>query len=621
MAALKGIDSEIIVIDNKSSDGSEAFFTGRFPEVKFIYNTQNKGFGAANNQGLRIAAGKYILFLNPDTLLPEDCMRKCVHFLKSKNDRASLGVRMIDGAGKFLKESKRAFPDPITSFYKLSGFAALFPRSKTFARYHLGHLNEKETHRVDVLAGAFMMIPRDILKKTSGFDEDFFMYGEDIDLSFRMQKAGFVNYYFAGTTIIHFKGESTKKGSLNYVKMFYKAMSVFVAKHYKSSRGNIFNLLIQIGILLRGAVSTVARFLKWIGLPVIDGLTIFVCFWGVKKFWVLYLLPYLVYDHRFLLITYPTFTIFFLLTSYYSGLYDSGYRQARLNRAVLISALVLFTAYALVPASTQFSRGMLLSSIFMAFIVMSAVRLLLLASGIIHKRGKDLRERTAVAGGPEEFNKVLEIFRYSNRQDEVIGRIGLDCDSGKLLSTWGNHMMLLKSGALDKIVYCKGQLTYKDIIGSLQTLPHNLHAAFFTTGCSSIIDSGNSDKAGDFETKKGNYNLDDPIKIRTKRLFDVVLSGFFLLTFPVYFVIKKRPLQFFTNCAQILLNRKTFVGYATPAAELPSLKKSILTSTGLPSYKNILPIRALARADKIYAKYYSVFTDMRFIYYGFRNLS
>ena len=262
---MKNIDGEIIVIDNNSVDGSFEFFENRFLSVNFTWNKTNSGFAKANNQALKIAKGEYILFINPDTIVAEDCFEKCISFIKSKNNNCALGIKMIDGSGNFLKESKRAFPSPSTSFYKLSGLSKLFPHSKTFSKYHLGYLSENKNHEVDVLAGAFMMIPKRILDIVGGFDEEFFMYGEDIDLSFRIQKAGFKNYYFAESSIIHFKGESTKKGSLNYVKIFYKAMSIFVKKHYGGKQAGLFSFFIHIAILMRAALAAGSRLFrrKW----------------------------------------------------------------------------------------------------------------------------------------------------------------------------------------------------------------------------------------------------------------------------------------------------------------------------------------------------------------------
>ncbi|HZI68233.1 MAG TPA: glycosyltransferase family 2 protein [Hanamia sp.] len=259
LKAMQNIDGEIIVIDNHSTDGSFDFFKNRFPGVKFVWKNSNDGFAKANNEALKHAKGDYILFLNPDTIIPEDCFEKCISFLKSRNDDGALGIKMLDGSGRFLKESKRAFPSPSTSFFKMAGLSKLFPRSKTFARYHLGNLSENENHKVEVLAGAFMLIPKKILDTTGGFDERFFMYGEDIDLSYRIQKAGFSNFYFAESSIIHFKGESTKKGSLNYVQTFYSAMRIFVKKHYGQSKGRFFLLCLDAAIFLRGSVSAFSR--------------------------------------------------------------------------------------------------------------------------------------------------------------------------------------------------------------------------------------------------------------------------------------------------------------------------------------------------------------------------
>ena len=265
--ACVNITAEIFVVDNNSTDGSREYLLPKFPTVNFTWNNTNAGFAKANNQALANAKGEYILFLNPDTIVPEDCFEKGMNFFKTNPGAGALGVRMIDGSGKFLKESKRAFPSPLTSLYKLTGLSNLFPRSKIFAKYYLGHLAENKNHEVDVLAGAFMLIPGKVLTATGGFDEIFFMYGEDVDLSYRIQKAGFKNYYFAETSIIHFKGESTGKGSLNYVRMFYKAMSLFVKKHYSGSRAGIFIFFIQIAIWCRAAISAVGRIFSSIRMP------------------------------------------------------------------------------------------------------------------------------------------------------------------------------------------------------------------------------------------------------------------------------------------------------------------------------------------------------------------
>ncbi|MFT3682331.1 MAG: glycosyltransferase family 2 protein [Ferruginibacter sp.] len=249
--ACKNINAEIFVVDNNSTDGSKDFFTSRFPGVRFIWKNENAGFAKANNEALQQASGEKILFLNPDTIVPEDCFEKCLSFLSTKDQAGAMGVYMIDGGGRYLPESKRGFPSLFTSFCKMSGLTALFPKSKLFARYYLGHLQENEVSEVDVLSGAFLMVDRKLLDNIGGFDERFFMYAEDIDLSYRIQQAGYKNYYYPGTSIIHFKGESTQKQNPDYAKHFYGTMILFIKKHYHNVVAGLYILLLRMAIALK----------------------------------------------------------------------------------------------------------------------------------------------------------------------------------------------------------------------------------------------------------------------------------------------------------------------------------------------------------------------------------
>ncbi len=234
--ACVGLKTEILVIDNNSSDGSRQYLEPKFPSIHFTWNTENIGFGKANNQGFAIARGEYVLVLNPDTIVAEDSFTNCIKYFEENKKVASLGVHMIDGSGYFLKESKRSFPSPLASLTKVIGLATLFPNSALFAGYYATHIPENESGKVDVLAGAFMMLKKNVLDITAGFDEAFFIYGEDIDLSYRIQQAGFENHYFAGISIIHFKGESTQQNKNTYTRDFYNAMKCFIHKHYRQQR-------------------------------------------------------------------------------------------------------------------------------------------------------------------------------------------------------------------------------------------------------------------------------------------------------------------------------------------------------------------------------------------------
>jgi len=256
--AITTIDTEVFVVDNSSTDGSIDYLSNRFKWVQFIINNQNEGFAKANNIALKQCSGDYVLFLNPDTIIPEKILQNCLNFFSAHIDAGAVGVRMTDGSGAFLPESKRAFPSPLVSFFKLSGLSALFPRSGFFNKYALGNLTENEVHEADVLCGAFLMAEKNLLDKIQGFDEAFFMYGEDIDLCFRIQQEGKKNYYLGKEMIIHFKGESSQKDTARYVKIFYEAMRVFVKKYYYGADAAWLNAMLRTGIFIRGGVSLLA---------------------------------------------------------------------------------------------------------------------------------------------------------------------------------------------------------------------------------------------------------------------------------------------------------------------------------------------------------------------------
>jgi len=258
--ALFGINTEVIIVDNNSNDGGKEYLPPKFADVKFIFNIENVGFAKACNQGFKISSGTYILFLNPDTILPETCLTDCISFFETHADAGAIGVRMLNDKGIFLKESKRGLPSPSTSFYKLFGLAAVFPGSKTFAKYYLGHLPEKENNPVEILSGAFMMIRREVFEKAKGFDEDFFMYGEDIDLSLRITQLGYKNYYLGKISVTHSKGGST---TYNYkrVRDFYDAMKLFVKKHH-GKKPALYLLFLQAGISFRKMLAMIGLFFR-----------------------------------------------------------------------------------------------------------------------------------------------------------------------------------------------------------------------------------------------------------------------------------------------------------------------------------------------------------------------
>ncbi len=253
LKSVKHVRAEIIVADNHSTDGSSDYFKDRFPQVHFIYLPQNVGFAKANNKALQSATGEYILFLNPDTIIAEDTIDCCIQYMEQDRKAGAIGVQMIDGSGHFLPESKRGLPDTKNSFGKITGLGNIIPN--LFGGYYASHLKKDETGPVDVLAGAFFFTRKIILNEIGSFDEQFFMFGEDVDLSYRIQKAGYKNMYLGSTSIIHFKGESSQKKSAAYRKYFFGAMHLFVNKHPHKNKK-----LLHAAINLHACISTCSSF-------------------------------------------------------------------------------------------------------------------------------------------------------------------------------------------------------------------------------------------------------------------------------------------------------------------------------------------------------------------------
>ncbi|MBO4500478.1 MAG: glycosyltransferase family 2 protein [Bacteroidaceae bacterium] len=255
--ASKGIDSEIIVVDNDSSDGSVEYLEPLFPHVRFIRAGGNLGFSRANNLALAESNGKYVLFLNPDTILSENVLEDCIRFMDNHPEAGAAGVRMLNRDGTFARESRRAVPTPFVSMCKILGLCSLFPTSKLFGKYYMGHLDPMAANKIEIVSGAFMFVRREALDKTGSFDEAFFMYGEDVDLSYRILKAGYENWYIP-VTILHYKGESTNKTTYRYARVFYKAMIIFFDKHFRSY-SLLFSLFVRLAIHIQTFLSFLAN--------------------------------------------------------------------------------------------------------------------------------------------------------------------------------------------------------------------------------------------------------------------------------------------------------------------------------------------------------------------------
>lgn len=618
--AAAGLAAEIVVVDNHSTDGSLPYLRPRFPQVKFLAAETNGGFAKACNRGLAEASGDYVLFLNPDTLVAEDSFQKCIAFFEANPGCGALGVKMIDGGGTFLKESKRAFPSPLTSLFKLSGLAWLFPASTLFSRYHLGHLHKDENHEVDVLAGAYFMARAAVLQKVGSFDEAFFMYGEDVDLSYRIQKAGYANCYFAGTTIIHFKGESTKRGSLNYVRMFYRAMSIFVKKHYGGARAGVFLASIRTAIWLRALLAVLTKLIRWMGLPVIDALIILFSFWAVKELWTSFVRPGIVYPNRLLLVAFPVFSLLFLAAAYYAGLYDRHYRRGSVLRSTAVATVTLLAVYALLPEHYRFSRGIVVFGAATAFLLLSLERLLLIKAGLLLEVVvPSSKPQLVIAASEEEYPRLRQFLQEKGLGPRLIGRLATGSETNNSVASLDNLESTAEALHAKELLFCAATLSYKEIIGLTERFHKKLRFRFHAAGSGSVVGSDTSADSGEILSAETEFALARSSNKRLKRLIDAAAALLFLLTLPLHLALVEKPLPFMLNCVAVLFGNKTWIGYTCPRPLLPYLRPGVLAPNGRRNESERLG-NTVSLLDYWYARNYEPLQDVKAIFAHHRYL-
>jgi GT2 family glycosyltransferase len=582
-AATEHIDAEVWVVDNASTDGSIDYLQPKYPLVHFVSNAENVGFAKANNQVLDKCKGAFILFLNPDTILPEDCLTSCIVFMKSDARAGGLGIRMIDGSGKFLPESKRSFPTPLTALYKLTGLSSLFPASRTFSRYSLAYLNQHQNHEVDVLAGAFLLSRKEILVELKGFDEAFFMYGEDIDLSYRIQKLGYKNYYFSESTIVHFKGESTRKGSLNYVKMFYLAMSVFVKKYYTGTTAGVFAFFIHIAIWLRATVSGIVRFALRVGMPLLDAVIIYASFSLTNFCWVKYARLGQPFVRQLVDISLPGFALVFLVTATLAGIYDNRYRPSKAVYSAFVAVILNLVVYSLLPEKYRFSRGVILIGSFVALLLITFIRWLLIKTKFVEENVEASKSlQTIIVGSSDEFDHVKELFIHAGLEERIIGRVAAGDDRIEALGTPDELEVLIKSSQVKEVIFCNGNLTYKTIISLIQQIPETISVRFYSTRTESIVGSDSKNTLGEFISARPGFSITEGYQKRMKRIIDLFVAFLLLITFPVQIALLRIG---WIRCAvDVLLLKRTWVSYLNRDDHtLPALLPGVLSITGNPS--------------------------------------
>ncbi|MEA4966927.1 MAG: glycosyltransferase [Bacteroidaceae bacterium] len=626
--ALKGIEAEIFVVDNNSVDNSIAMLKEKFPEVILIANKDNVGFSRANNQAIRISKGEYVLILNPDTVVEEDTFAKCISFMDSHKDCGALGVKMIDGSGKFLKESKRGFPSPWTSFCKMSGLTSLFPHSKKYANYYMGHLSEDEVNEVDILAGAYMMMRKECLDKVGLLDEDYFMYGEDIDLSYRITKGGYKNYYFPKARIIHYKGESTKKASMNYVYTFYNAMVIFAQKHLTKKQTKLFSTLIKLAIWLRAGFAFCSRIFKNSLLPLLDFVLVYLAYYLLVSWWSVNIWEDAnYYPLQYIYIVVPIYIFIWLLSIYLSGGYSKPIRIPKIISGVFFGMITILVFYSLLPEQLRYSRALVLLGAVVSLFIIISIRLVYRYFSTGSWLPKDeRRKRYIIIGDETEAVRVADLLRTTDAQAEFIGLTKEDdkeTDNPNFVGNISQIKEIIKIYQINEVIFCAKSISQQRIISTMAELKaDNLHFIIAPPETDFIIGSNTINTPTDLYVISVNSISDDDNK-RKKRLLDITLALFTLLFSPILCFTIKRPIGLWKNTFSVLFGSKTWIGYSNTSTisnnSLPKIKKGILTTQDSLDKKDV-DLSTLNRLNLLYARNYRLQSDFNTFIKAFREI-
>ncbi len=616
--AIKNMDAEIFVVDNNSVDGSVEWIQQRFHEVKLIANAENVGFSKANNQAIRLAKGEYILLLNPDTVVQEDTFEKCLYFMQAHENAGALGVKMVDGKGKYLPESKRGFPNARTAFFKMFGLSALFPTSKFFNQYYVGHLKNSETNEVPILAGAFMFMRKSALDKAGMLDEDFFMYGEDIDLSWRIIKAGYKNYYFPETQIIHYKGESTKKATFNYVKHFYNAMIIFAKKHFaKKAAAWIF--LMQFAIYVKGFFTYIKNIASNFLLPMLDAATIYGGLYFIKSFWETNIktADNFRYPSEFHLIVLPLYILVWLLSLFFAGGYDKPIKTIRVFRGILIGSLIIASVYAFLPETARFSRAIILLGSVWALAAVLLIRQIMRWI-FPHENISDER-KILLVGSFDESERVHEMVTQLGVQHEWLGTVHPTFEKAEnpYLARITQLNEVVEIFKVNELIFCAKDISAQAIIHWMTTIGEKVNYKIVGEEGMSIVGSNSKNTAGDLYAMDFSFSITSAFGRRNKLLLDYFLCSIFLCTFPIWFLISPQRKKIWNGIIQVLFRKKTWMGYQKKSTknyltDLPDLLSSVFFIAD--AYPEISDEPTLEHLRFLYAKNYTVLEDMNLIW-------
>ena len=616
---------EIIVIDNASDDGSVEVLKEKHAQVKLIANKTNFGFGKANNQGLKIAKGKYILFINPDTLVSEDTLETMLDFLESHAEVGLAGCKILNDNGAFYLPCRRGFPGPWASFTKVTGLSTLFPKSKIFARYNLTYLDENKSYEVDAVSGSFMLMRKEVYEKVGGFDEQFFMYGEDLDLCYRVQKSGYKVYYVHTTQIIHYQGESTKRSSFDETKVFYSAMHLFVKKHLSSS--------FLVGLILRTAifVRSIFAFIgvrKLIILSVILDFIFFdLCLFAAEKIYHS-LSDWGGFPDFAIPIVYSVPALIQIFVSFAIGNYKKDKISVSKTLLSILVSLPILTSLTFFFKDFAFSRAIVLitySFLFLVFAIWRITFKIIFKSGLVDDALK--QKRTLIVGLDESAILIgKKIRKKKTDRRSIIGLIGFsnknigeNLDSFEVIGTDQNIKRVIRDNKINEIIFSSGELSYNkmmEIVGKCRE--ENVEFKIVGSNLDFIVGKTAVTLLDDMPVIELNYNITQFQQRLIKALFDYSITiPSLILIYPFIFFKSKLAsthsdfTKFVLGLPKIINGQNSLVGPQTSGQS----KDNFLGKTGLTGYWYIENENSddIEKLNFYYAKNQNIWLDLEIL--------
>jgi GT2 family glycosyltransferase len=623
--AVKNISYEIIIVDNASEDGSIEFLKDKFPDVKLIENKKNLGFSKANNIGLKEAKGDYLLLLNPDTIVSEDTFDEMISFFKENKAAGLAGCKILNPDGTLQLACRRSFPGPWTSFCKVTGLSSFFPNSRLFARYNLTFLDENKTYEVDAISGSFMMFTREVYEKVGGLDEDFFMYGEDLDLCYRIQKSGYKVYYVHSTQIIHYKGESTKRSSFDETRVFYGAMHLFVKKHLSSSF--LVEIILQTAIFLTRIFAFLKKRRLIVVAIIMDFLFFDIVLKTIEKLWV-----HVAGWHGFPESAYPiVFTVpalIHVLTASALRVYRKESLSILRNIAAVIVGFFIVSSITFFFKDFAYSRALVLISYILLIFVLSFWRAFvrLFFRMDINKENLSGRKTVIVGVNTPAVNIAEKLKSRSTNIHNVVGYISISKkDIGEnikglpVIGSTDNLARVLRDNKIREVIFSAEEITYNQMM-SLVASCHGESVEFKLVGnnLDFLVGKQSVSIMDDLSLIEINYNISEPAAKITKAFFDYSVSAIVLfLVYPFIYLIsmltrrRSEFIDFILGVPSIMAGRASFVGPKDPgkAGGLYLGKKGL---TGLWYIENSKGDET-EKLDIFYAKNQNIWLDLEIL--------